>query len=666
MRYNFPVRVLSAASRALRWLAPSAGAACAGGLVAGGAEAVHAGGLIASLATAGFVAMLALPVYFAAALAVRALLVAWKPRALIGRLVEPGGAAPMFAAWVIVAFGGALALAAAMFGGTWLSASIAPFNGLTVGAIDGLIALLAMLVIAAVSWPTARGVARLARRVPGDALRPRNIVIATLVLGLAGTLALWELAVAPRLGPLDLSPLLIPVLGAAGVVLAHLRFQRQIGGIAGMLVTLVIGAAFYVRVNEPMMALEIWGDRPVAGLAVDKLFDLDEIRGSVVLTAFQPSAAEGAAHPDIVLVTIDTVRADHTPPYGGHAEMPVLNALAGRGTTFEWAFSPSNVTRRSIPSMVIGLAPNRVRGRVVGWALRVDPRYVLLAERLRAAGYETAGFMCCSGFWGPEARTGLQRGLEHVEIDPNGFTLSGKARTWLDRRNARPGAKKPLFVWMHLLEPHNWTANTGEPRNDEERQTFYNRALQQSDRMLGELLVPFAKSPPIVIVSADHGEALGDHGQPFHSTDLYNSQTHVPLVIAGPGIASGRISETVSLTDLVPTVVDLAGYIAPTGNQIDGRSIADLARGTRKPDPTAGDAFIDMIKDRSNPGGIVAVVRGGWKLIDANGQQELYDVHADPDEKQNRIAEPALAPILAELRKRLAARVAGEDRSPFE
>src|SRR5690606_38920534 len=111
------------------------------------------------------------------------------------------------------------------------------------------------------------------------------------------------------------------------------------------------------------------------------------------------------------LITIDTVRADATPPYGGSAEMPALAALGERGAVFSWAFAPSNVTRRSIPSMVIGLAPNRIRGRVVGWALRVDPRHVLLAERLRAGGYETAGFMCCAGFWSPEVRTGLQRGL---------------------------------------------------------------------------------------------------------------------------------------------------------------------------------------------------------------------------------------------------------------
>ena len=71
--------------------------------------------------------------------------------------------------------------------------------------------------------------------------------------------------------------------------------------------------------------------------------------------------------------------------------------------------------------MVTGLAPNRVRGRVVGWALRIDPRHVLVAERLLAGGYETAGFVCCNGFWGEDFRTGLQRGLQHLVIEPSGM-----------------------------------------------------------------------------------------------------------------------------------------------------------------------------------------------------------------------------------------------------
>ena len=90
---------------------------------------------------------------------------------------------------------------------------------------------------------------------------------------------------------------------------------------------------------------------------------------------------------------------------------------------------------------------------------------------------------------------------------------------------------------------------------------------------------------------ADHGEGLGDHGQPYHSTDLYDSQIRVPLVIAGPGIAPHHVGETVSLTDLTPTLVELAGFEPPRGASIDGRSLADLATGRRIPEADRGIAF---------------------------------------------------------------------------
>jgi hypothetical protein len=279
----------------------------------------------------------------------------------------------------------------------------------------------------------------------------------------------------------------------------------------------------------------LWGDRAIAGLAIDRAFDLDKIRDAIPLATFAPVPRPGADHPDIILVTIDTVRADHTPPYGGHAEMPTLAALADRGAVFDWAFSPSNVTRRSIPAMITGLGADRVRGRVVSWALRVDPRHVLLAERLHAAGYDTAGFMCCESFWGPELHTGLSRGLEHLEIEHDGAKLAKRARAWLEQRSKRAN-NRPLFLWIHILEPHNWSANGEPPAN--ERDHVYDRVLAQCDAMLADVTA-FAKGA-IVIVTADHGEGLGEHGHLNHSTDLYDSQIHVPLVLAGPHVAKLR------------------------------------------------------------------------------------------------------------------------------
>ena len=174
--------------------------------------------------------------------------------------------------------------------------------------------------------------------------------------------------------------------------------------------------------------------------------------------------------------------------------------------------------------------------------------------------------------------------------------------------------------------------------------------------MMVEVLGAFADRPPerapIVIVTADHGEALGDHGQPYHSTDLYNSQIHVPLVIAGPGIKPGPRDR-----DREP---DRPRADACSSSPASRSPRTAASTGARSPisrwasgdaDPDGGIAFAAMIKDRSNPGGITAVVRGGWKLIDNGATVELYDIHDDPDEKTNLAT--AKPQIFDELRKLL-------------
>jgi membrane-anchored protein YejM (alkaline phosphatase superfamily) len=317
--------------------------------------------------------------------------------------------------------------------------------------------------------------------------------------------------------------------------------------------------------------------------------------------------------------------------------------------------------------MVIGAFATRIKGRVIGWALRVDPRHVLLAERLRAGGYETAGFMCCRGFYDPEVRTGLQRGLEHLVIEANGRSLGKAAKDWLTAREKQVN-RKPLFLWMHILEPHNWEMGVGPPQGVGERNALYDRSLTIADSIMADVLGPFAdrkpEQAPIVIVTADHGEALGDHGQPNHSTDLYNSQIRVPLVAAGPGIKPNHITEKVSVTDLTPTLVELAGFEPPAGPSIDGRSIADLMTGKRIDAVDGGFAFAAMIKDRSNPGGVNAIVAGRWKLIETGGVFELYDLHSDPHEATNLITQRT--EVATQMKKLLEETLAKQKQSPFD
>jgi len=662
----------------VRWIAPSAVAACAGALIAGLIEGAGMDGAFGVTATVGFLALVTIPVLLVGAVVVRGLVAAWRPRELASHLLEDGGAAPRLAGWVAVVWLGSLLLAWAIYEGTSALARETDFKPQAVGFGEPVIAVTAALILFALSRPGARLFAAIARRIDarwrrsgrGTLLLPRTIFSTAAVTGVIAIYLVWRILVKPRLGPIDTTVLHAPVIAIATAIAAHAAWSRLarralIGLALAGLGTASIVIALVVAVTRPSLTLEIWGDRPLAGMAIDRLFDLEEVRADVSLAEFRPTDRPGATHPDIIFITIDTVRADHTPPYGGTANMPVLRELGERGTVFTWAFAPSNVTRRSIPSIVIGLAPNRIRGRVVGWALRVDPRHVLLAERLRAGGYETAGFMCCSGFWSPEVRTGLQRGLEHLEIERNGTNLAKAAATWLEAREARPG-NKPLFLWMHILEPHDWLAGVVAPRNDEDRHRLYDKTLAASDVMVSEVLGPFAdrdpERAPIVIISADHGEALGEHGHDYHSTDLYNSQMRVPLVMTGPGIRAQTIPETVSLTDLVPTIVELAGFQPPT--RLDGRSLADLATGKRASVADTGTAFAAMIKDRSNPGGVTAFVRGRWKIIESGSSLELYDIYQDPDERENLAN--VRPEIVRELQGLLEAKQAAASVSPFE
>jgi hypothetical protein len=666
---------------ALRWLAPSAVAACAGALVAGLLEGCHAAGVAGAAATAGFVALIALPALLIGGALVRGVVAAWRPGELAAALVDADGSAPRLAGWIAVIWLGALGLAFAMFQSVWALALYTAFKPLATSFLEPMFAVVTALAIVAVSRPFARLFAHVAGRIDTrwrrggrrTLLRPRLLVVVASLAAALAVLGLWRLAIAPRLGPIDTEPLHAPAAGHAVTALLHVgprrgRARAVVGLGLGATTLAVIATALICAFTRPALILEIWGSRPLAGLAIEGLFDLDAVRARISLAEFRPVERPGAAHPDIVLITIDTVRADHTPPYGGHADMPALAGLAAKGAVFDRALSPSNVTRRSIPSIVTGLAPDRVRGRVVGWALRIDPRHVVLAERMRASGYDTAGFMCCEGFWGKTFHTGLERGLAHLEIEPHGPTLARRARAWLDgrERDHRAGGP-PLFLWMHILEPHNWTAGTGELRGEDDPRAAYDRSLAASDQMVGEVIAAFAQRPadrmPIMIVTADHGEALGEHGHPYHSTDLYDAQIRVPLVIAGPGIASRRVAETVSLTDLVPTILDLGGFARPAGPGLDGGSFADLASGRRAGDPDGGTAFAAMIKDRSNPGGVTALCKGRWKLVDDNDNLELYDIRTDPGEHDNVIGQHA--PIAAELRRLLEAHTAAAEASPF-
>jgi arylsulfatase A-like enzyme len=661
------LQLRSLLARSARWLAPSLAAGSSAALAAAAVDALPAtrSGALGLAAGTGFVALLIVPLATAASAIVRALAAAWQP----GDWHAP---APRLAAWFGVIAVDVAAFTAITFAGVRWFARVSAFSPLAVSYFASTLCAASAIAFVALTRPCARAfgaiTTRIAVRWP-TAMRPSVLVLTCAVAAIAAVAIAWFAVVLPSLGSFDTSVFDAPAAALAALIGVHVAWHRS-GPVRGVAMALsgltgvAIALALVASRAWPSTTLELWGDRALAGFAIDHVFDLDRIRDEVPVSTYRPVARPGAEHPDIILVTIDTVRADHTPPYGGHAAMPTLEALAQHGAVFDWAFSPSNVTRRSIPSMITGLDANRVHGRVVGWALRLDPRHVVLAERLRAGGYETAGFMCCEGFWGSEMHTGLQHGIEHLEIEHDGAGLARRARAWLEARQHHAG-NRPLFLWIHILEPHNWTAIAGDPHNDEERTRFYDRVLGMCDAMLADLVAPFhdPTKRPIFVITADHGEALGEHGHAFHSTDLYDSQIHVPLVVSGPGIATQRVTETVSSTGLVPTIVEFAGFEPPAGRAIDGQSFALLATGARA-SRADGRAFAAMIKDRSNPGGVTAMVEGTWKLIDDGKRLELYDLAHDPDEHTNLATQNPTE--LAHLRELLLDKQREASTPPFE
>jgi arylsulfatase A-like enzyme len=656
-------------------------AACAA-LVAGTGESlVYVDGTLARVAAAGFAALYAVPLGALGACLVRLLLWAWRPATIAAALVEETGGAPRLAAWLAYTGFALWAIAAVTFHAARLLLSVAHAHDV-VALACALIVVTAAGILIALSRPgvTAlaagfrrldRGVHRRRGRSP---LTPRLLLVAAALVVVLWCWLAWVISIGPRVGHFDWLLLLYPVLFVAGLagselVWYHLRAHARVRAALAVGVALAgaaaLGTAFHVRYRRPFVMLDIWAAAPTAGLAIEIAYDLGTLRSTLDLSEVAPAARPGASHPDVLLVTIDTVRADRTPPYGGWAEMPSLAELAQRGAVFEWAFAPGNVTRRSLPTIATGVSPRRIRGRVAGWALRLDPRHVLLAERFRAAGYDTAGFFCCESQFGPVHELGTERGIEHLVIDYDGAKLATLARDWLRRRDHVTAG--PAFVWLHFIEPHGWEKRArGTPRGRPHAR--YDSVLAEVDGFLATLLEPLQdparRNRTIVAVTSDHGEGLGDHGHTNHAMTLYSSETRVPLILVGPGVRPGRVAAPVGLVDLAPTLLDLAGYVPPGMPAMDGGSVADRVRGVVPDVPGAGEAYLVMVPDRSVQEEMVAIVAGRHKLIERPRRKPmLYDLAQDPGEKQNLAKDqPA---IVEDLRRRISQRRAVDAIPPF-
>ncbi|MEE8524218.1 MAG: sulfatase-like hydrolase/transferase [Thermoanaerobaculia bacterium] len=350
----------------------------------------------------------------------------------------------------------------------------------------------------------------------------------------------------------------------------------------------------------------------------------------------------------VVLVTIDTLRADHVGAYGGDVATPHLDRLAADGALAVHATAHVPLTRPSHLSLFSGLLPPEtgVRDNVSPVAI---PDVPLLAEVFGQAGFETAAFVSAAVV---SAASGLDRGFDVYSDDfagdpsdprflnsaqnPGDMTV-GQALAWLEKRVAA-GTPSPLFVWIHLYDPHE-PYEPPEPYASRYPARPYAGEVAWSDDLVGRLVDALSRfglaDETLLAVTSDHGEGLGDHDELLHGFFVYESTLRVPLIVRGPGIAPGtRLENLVGLVDLYPTLLDLAGVDLPDGAEISGRSFAAALRGA--PEAAAVPVYAESLVPRLRFGwSELRVVRDGpWKLIQAP-RPELYDLAVDPGEQRN-------------------------------
>jgi arylsulfatase A-like enzyme/Tfp pilus assembly protein PilF len=332
------------------------------------------------------------------------------------------------------------------------------------------------------------------------------------------------------------------------------------------------------------------------------------------------SAAQPIPHrPSILLITLDTTRADAIGPDARGVQTPAFNALAARGRRFRQAYATAPETLPSHSSMMTGLYP---AGHAVHENGRfLDSRAPLLAERLRSVGYRTAGFVSSFVL---SRRFGIARGFEVFDDELESGTSERTAAQTTERVVAYLARRspQPLFLWVHYFDPHAPYAPV-EPFRTRYATTPYLGEVAAMDEQLGRLVHAFestAPTPLAIAVTADHGEGLGDHGENHHGALLYQSAMHVPLVLVGPGVPAGTSEVPVSTRRIFHTVLDWAG-IDPSWS----------LRGAEQ-EIVLGEAMKPFLEYGWQPQ--TMAVAPGFKGILA-GTLETYDLTADPAESRN-------------------------------
>jgi len=369
---------------------------------------------------------------------------------------------------------------------------------------------------------------------------------------------------------------------------------------------------------------------------------------------------------NVLLVTIDTLRRDRVGAYGAARGLtPTLDRLASSGVRYTHAFSHAPMTLPAHASILTGRTPH-THGIHVNGSSRLDDGISTLATVLKGSGYRTGAFV---GAFVLDARFGLNRGFDEYDdrypheagaatfkvADRRAAEVVKAAGDWILQSPAPPpplasdppsyggpvrsagGAKAgtPWFAWVHVFDPHTPYDAPAEYRAG---RSPYDAEVAYTDAMLGQLFDRLngahALERTLIVVTADHGESLGDHGETTHGLFAYESTLAVPFIVSGASVGRGVVDAPVAHADILPTIADLLA-VAPPPN-LDGQSTVGL--------PAAGrPVYFEALEANLTRGWapLTGVVSGDWKYIDLP-LPELYDLRADPGEEHNLVErEPA-------------------------
>ncbi|HET9768691.1 MAG TPA: sulfatase, partial [Thermoanaerobaculia bacterium] len=385
----------------------------------------------------------------------------------------------------------------------------------------------------------------------------------------------------------------------------------------------------------------------------------------LLLSLSSAASAAGATaprspRPDVVLVTIDTLRADAV-GFAGNRRVatPNLDRLAAAGRVFTDAHAHNVVTLPSHTNLLTGLYPYQhgVRDNS-GFALPADVS--TLATVLHDAGYVTGAFV---GAYPLDSRYGLARGFDVYDdrtttgageeqlvlAERRGDEVVAAALDWwraqdAEARKPSPAPRRPRFLWVHLYDPHA-SYEPPEPFASRYAKEPYLGEVAAVDAFLAPLLLPHLerREPPcLIVVTGDHGESLGEHGEDTHGLFAYEATLHVPLVLWGRGVAAGSDARPARHVDVFPTVLAAAGVAPPAGGPPrPGRSLLQPWSG-HLDNPDDADSYFEALSAALNRGwaplrGLLRRTPEGPRKFIALPLPEAYDLRRDPGETRNLV-----------------------------